>query len=95
MLRSGVLYLWVRRITDPAKRENVLYASPKVIKAFNDFLDYAQSLDKIDNPRPEVVLFKLADLIGAMRKDLGLSNKRLGQNHRKLLRSSITDFDKF
>ncbi len=42
-----------------------------------------------------IVLFKLADLIGAMRKDLGLSNKALGRNHRKLLRSSITDIDKF
>lgn len=76
-------------------KKNVLYASPKVIRAFNDFLSYAQSIDEIDDPKPQVVLFKLSELIGAMRKDLGLSNKRLGQNHRKLLRSSVTDIDKF
>jgi hypothetical protein len=76
-------------------RKNVLYASPKVIQAFNEFLDYSQNLKTANSSRPEVVLFKMAGLIAAMRKDLGLSNRGLGKHNKRLLRSAITDIDNY
>ncbi len=76
-------------------RKNVLYASPQVINDFNNFLNHAQSLSKGTVAAPQEVLFKMSQLIGTMRKDLGLSNKGTGRDNRGLLRGMITDIDNY
>jgi len=77
-------------------RKEILYASPKVINAFNDFMDNAKEAEKLNLDTKQSsarVLLKLASLLAAMRKDLGLSNRGFGKNHKKLLRSLIQDID--
>ena len=43
---------------------------------------------------PYQVIYRMSELMAAMRTDLGLSNKGMGKSNRRLLRVLITDIDK-
>jgi len=43
---------------------------------------------------PYQVMYRMSELMAAMRTDLGLSNKSMGRHNRRLLRVLITDIDK-
>lgn len=74
-------------------RKEVLYASSGVINAFNDFMQFSYRTNQGIQQNPHDILWLLSNLLAAMRKDLGLSNKGLGKDHRKLLRALISDMD--
>jgi len=74
--------------------KKVLYASPEVIDALNDFMEQSQQANAVKGFDPYRVIYCMADLMAAMRKDLGLSNKGMGKHNRRLLRVLITDIDK-
>jgi len=83
----------ISRLYDIYKK-NLLYASPEVINAFADFMQY--SYQNTDSTKPldsKAYLRKLSILLGAMRTDLGLDNDGLGSDQQNLLRVMITDFD--
>ncbi len=71
----------------------LLYSSPFVINAYGDFMQYVyknpQSMDT------KILLGKLANVVKSMRKELGLSNKNLGNNGKKIFRAMFKDFDNF
>jgi hypothetical protein len=76
-------------------KKYILYASPKVIKATSNYFQYLYSKSgETDQLDPRIHIEKLSKIIIEMRTDIGLSNKSLGKNGKKLLRSLITDFDK-
>ena len=75
--------------------KKVLYASPQVIDALNEFMEQTQQMTAAGKSAdPYRVMYRMSELMAAMRKDLGLSNKRMGKHHRRLLRVLITDIDK-
>jgi hypothetical protein len=67
----------------------ILFASSKSIDAFGEWMTYIRS-SNVDN---KVWIGMLSNLIGSMRKDLGLSNFWLGANKTRLLRALLTDYD--
>lgn len=76
-------------------KKYIMYASPEVINSFSDYFQYLYK----SNNRPELTNHKLhfrslCKIMIAMRKDLGLSNKNLGEDGVKLFRALINDFDK-
>jgi len=75
-------------------KKNILYASPDVVNAFGDLMQYLYKHDSAgQSTPPQKILRHLTKLMGAMRKDLGLSNKNLGKDAQNLLRVMITDFE--
>ena len=76
-------------------KKYILYASPEVINRFSDYFQYLydedkkESLDELQNH-----FRKLTAIMIAMRKDLGLTNKKLGKDGVNLMRALLTDFDK-
>lgn len=77
-------------------KKYVLYASPEVIIAFSDYFQFMYDTNKVENGEFDTKnhLIKLTNIMAEMRKDLGLSNKNLGQNGEMLLRAMFTDYDK-
>lgn len=73
-------------------KKAVLYASPKVLKAFSDMLQhsYREFKDK-DNALRTMVL--MTAIFKEMRKDIGLSNRGLGSGGIRLIRPLINDYD--
>lgn len=65
----------------------VLFASPKVILSFTNFMVIINHKDRleIENKYYE----SLTKVIYEMRKDLGLSNSKLGKNGEELLRAIV------
>lgn len=77
-------------------KKYVLYASPGVINAFSDYFQYLYLVNADDEKSDIIMHFrKLSKIMVEMRKDLGLSNKKLGTDGEKLFRALITDFDKY
>lgn len=75
--------------------KKVLYASPEVIDALNDFMERSQQVSaEGKSADPYKVMYCMSELMAAMRTDLGLSNKGMGKYNRRLLRVLITDIDK-
>lgn len=77
-------------------KKNVLFASPNVIISFSNYMQYlyAQGDDKLESKdHPLVQLKMLTAVMKDMRKDLGLSNKDLGEQGEVLIRALIRDFD--
>lgn len=73
-------------------KDYVLYASPAVINAFSDYMQYLyKNSEKIDAKES---MYKLAKIISAMRSELGLSNKGLDKDGINLFRAYFKDFDK-
>ena len=83
----------LRRVAETlmeVKKEIWTYGSPAVVKAYTAFNQYSVGVDKgIVGKNGLLVL--LADLILAMRDDMGLSNKGLTALH--ILRMFINDID--
>jgi hypothetical protein len=76
-------------------KKYVLYASPEVINNFSDYFQYLYSANGETNTLDHKIHFrKLSKIMKAMRTDLGLSNKELGEDGERLFRALITDFDK-
>lgn len=76
-------------------KKYVLYASPEVINYFSDYFQYLYSANGETNTLDHNIHFrKLSKIMKAMRADLGLSNKELGEDGERLFRALITDFDK-
>lgn len=82
----------VKRLYDFYKK-NVLFAPPKVVNAFSDYMQYIYKFDSNDPAQNSEHIKKLTEVLKQMRKDLGLSNKDLGENGEKLMRAIINDFD--
>lgn len=75
--------------------KKVLYASPEVIDALNAFMEQSQQVNAAgQSADPYQVMYRMSELMAAMRTDLGLSNKGMGRHNRRLLRVLITDIDK-
>lgn len=75
-------------------KKYILYASPGVINSFSEYFQYLYSgNDATKQTNPSIHIRKLSDVLVEMRKDLGLSNKKLGQNGENLFRAIINDFD--
>lgn len=82
----------IRRLYDFYKK-NVLFAPPKVVNAFSDYMQYLYGFDSNDPAQSAEHIKKLTEVLKHMRQDLGLSNKDLGPNGEKLMRAIINDFD--
>lgn len=78
----------LKKRTSNAYRTLVLYASPQVLKAYGDQMQYAYS-QKSDT---KVQLIYLARLFKAMRRDLGLNSRLLGRHAEKILRPKFNDY---
>ncbi len=76
-------------------KKYVLYASPGVIITFSDYFQFLYDANRAENAEIDTKnhLIKLTTIMAAMRKDLGLSNKNLGENGEMLLRAMFTDYD--
>jgi hypothetical protein len=75
-------------------KKYVLYASPEVINAFSNYFQFLYSINgNTQKPDAKDQIRKLTKVMIMMRKDLGLSNKGLGEDGEKLFRALITDFD--
>ncbi len=72
-------------------KKYILYASPRVIKTFGDFMQYTYHQDSQENPKEYFGM--ITKVMLEMRKDLGLKNKSLGSKGELLMRALITDFD--
>ncbi len=76
-------------------KKYILYASPEVIVDFSEYFQYIYSTSNTSNkPDNKIHFRRLTKIMKAMRKDLGLSNKKLGTDGEVLFRALITDFDK-
>jgi len=77
----------------------LVYASPAVINAFGDYFQYLyhdnqdESIDIHTRTRKHFLL--LSQIIIKMRKDLGLSNRKLGEYGERVFRAKIQDIDDF
>jgi len=70
---------------------SVLFASPKVVRAYGDFVRYT---DRQQDERYNYeLMLKMSRLYVAMRSDIGLSNRGLGRDGELLLRGTINDYD--
>tara|TARA_R110002050_G_scaffold113496_1_gene228375 strand:+ start:3693 stop:4175 length:483 start_codon:yes stop_codon:yes gene_type:complete len=76
-------------------KKYVLYASPEVINYFSDYFQYLYSANgKTETLDHNIHFRKLSKIMKAMRTDLGLSNKDLGEDGERIFRALITNFDK-
>lgn len=76
-----------KRTTD-SYRTLLLYASPGVINAYGDQMQYIYKKD--NNTKLQMIY--MARLFTAMRADLGLSNRGLGKNSENTLRPKFNDY---
>lgn len=74
-------------------KKYVLYASPKVIKAYSDYFQYLYRQNDNDENDSKKHLQYMTKIMLEMRKDLGLKNKGLGKNGEMLMRALIKDYD--
>ena len=72
----------------------VLYASPDVVNAMGDYRQYSykaiQNIKADFDPRPSYAM--LAKVISEMREDLGLSNRKMGANGKKIFKTILLDY---
>ena len=77
-------------------KKYILYASSDVINSFSDcFHSLYNNANNFNVNNTGLFISKLCKIMADMRKDLGLSNKQLGNNGEKLLKALITDYDSF
>ncbi len=75
-------------------KKYVLYASPEVINTYSDYFQYLYKLNELNSKiDTKTHIQKLTRVIKAMRKDLGLTNKNLGNDGEMIFRALFTDFD--
>lgn len=75
-------------------KKNILFASPKVVNSFSDYMQFIFHYDTNDKRQHFEHILKLTEVMKAMREDIGLSNKDLGKHGENLMRAIINDFDK-
>ena len=73
---------------------NLLYASPNVVITFANYMQFLFHYDESDKDNLYEHIRKLTEVMKAMRKDLGLSNKKLATQGELLMRAIIRDYDK-
>ena len=74
-------------------KKYVLYASPRVIKAFSDYFQLIYHQDTNADFDTKKNLSHMTNIMAEMRKDLGLKNKGLGKNGEGLMRAILKDYD--
>ena len=74
-------------------KKNLLYASPQVVNKFANYMQFIYHYDSSKAENLYIHIKKLTDVMKAMREDLGLSNKNLGNEGEILMRAIIKDFD--
>ncbi|WP_452602368.1 hypothetical protein [Pontimicrobium sp. MEBiC06410] len=74
-------------------KKYVLYASPKVIKAFSNYFQLMYNRNEEEEIDTKLHLQSMTKIMIEMRKDLGLKNKGLGRNGEMLMRALIKDYD--
>ncbi len=85
----------IKELKDFSKK-NILYASPTVVSYFSDYMQfvYSTSEQKMTPEQNATHFLLLTKVLKEMRKDIGLSNKGLGNNGEVLVRAILKDFDK-
>jgi len=73
-------------------KKYLLYASPKLVRALGDFMQFNYIKTTKD---PKEIMRLLSRVIKTMRSELGLSNKGLGEDGEEIFRAQFKDFDKF
>ncbi|HET8886062.1 MAG TPA: hypothetical protein VFM70_06890 [Salinimicrobium sp.] len=74
-------------------KKYVLYASPRVIKAFSDYFQLMYHQDENNKIDTKKNLTHMTNIMAEMRKDLGLKNNKLGKNGEVLMRAILKDYD--
>jgi len=74
-------------------KKNILFAPPKVVNAFSDYMQFLYHYDKDDDQAKYIQIKKLTRVLKEMRADLGLKNNNLGDDGERLMRAIINDFD--
>ncbi|MDO1500020.1 hypothetical protein Q2T40_07735 [Winogradskyella maritima] len=74
-------------------KKYVLYASPKVIKAFSDYFQLMYRRIDGEDINTKLHLQAMTKIMLEMRNDLGLKNDGLGSNGEMLMRALIKDYD--
>ena len=74
-------------------KKYVLYASPRVIKAFSDYFQLIYHQDADENFDTRKNLTHMTNIMAEMRKDLGLKNDGLGKNGEVLMRAILKDYE--
>ncbi len=69
----------------------LLYASPELVQAFGNFMQFSYKIEEQKDPKQMIKL--LSNVIKVMRSDLGLSNNGLGENGEEIFRALIKDYD--
>ena len=76
-------------------KKNILFAPPKIVNAFGDYMQYIYSMEENKDPQKNRIhVLMLTRVMKEMRKDIGLKNTDLGDDGEKLMRAIINDFDK-
>jgi len=73
-------------------KKYLLYASPELVRAFGDFMQFNYRQTAKD---PKETIRRLSRVIKTMRSELGLSNKGLGEDGEEVFRAQLKDFDQF
>jgi len=73
-------------------KKYLLYASPKLVKVFGDFMQFNYRQSPKD---PTEIMRLLGRVIKTIRSELGLFNKGLGEDGEEIFRAQFKDFDKF
>ena len=73
-------------------KKYLLYASPELVRAFGDFMQFNYRQTAKD---PKETMRRLGRVIKTMRSELGLSNKGLGEDGEEVFRALLKDFDQF
>lgn len=68
----------------------ILYASPDVINAFGDTMQYIY-INK-DDINAKLLMTNITKIFMHMREDIGLSNESLGLDARRLMRVKLNDY---
>lgn len=76
-------------------KKYVLYASPQVINTYSDYFQYLYRINEDGNKMDtKTHIQKLTRILKAMRKDLGLTNRKLGKDGENIFKALFNDFDK-
>jgi hypothetical protein len=69
----------------------ILYASPKVVNSFGDYMQYIYSHSEDMDSKTMMML--MTTVFRDMREDVGLSNKDIGKKGERLLRGRFNDYE--
>jgi len=77
-------------------KKSTMYSSPKVVLSLTKLFQDLYRINDINKSKPstKTLLYNTTDIIKEMRKDLGLSNKGLGESGEELIKALIKDWDK-